>query len=167
MPRFLAAACWLCAVLLPVSAGALGLGEIDLKSALNEPFVADIPLQLDDPADLNSVNVYLASVATFERYGVSRAAYLSDFRFFLSTDDSGNGIVQVRSVRAVSEPFVTLLLEVEWLRPHAQDQQGRRPRPLGRRAKRHDRLWQLSARPGHRLFDETRRNAERPPAVAL
>ncbi len=114
MPRFLAAACWLCAVLLPVSAGALGLGEIDLKSALNEPFVADIPLQLDDPADLNSVNVYLASVATFERYGVSRAAYLSDFRFFLSTDDSGNGIVQVRSVRAVSEPFVTLLLEVEW-----------------------------------------------------
>ncbi|MCZ6517572.1 MAG: hypothetical protein O6763_08795 [Gammaproteobacteria bacterium] len=114
MPRFLAAACWLCAVLLPVSAGALGLGEIDLKSALNEPFVADIPLQLDDPADLNSVNVYLASVATFERYGVIRAAYLSDFRFFLSTDDSGNGIVQVRSVRAVSEPFVTLLLEVEW-----------------------------------------------------
>ena len=67
MPRFLAAACWLFAVLLPISAGALGLGEIDLKSGLNEPFVADIPLQLDDPADLDSVNVYLASVATFGR----------------------------------------------------------------------------------------------------
>ena len=114
MPRFLAAACWLFAVLLPISAGALGLGEIDLKSRLNEPFVADIPLQLDDPADLNSVNVYLASVATFERYGLTRPAYLSDFRFFLSSDDSENGTVQVRSVRPVSEPFVTLLLEVEW-----------------------------------------------------
>ena len=114
MPRFLAAACWLFAVLLPISAGALGLGEIDLKSGLNEPFVADIPLQLDDPADLDSVNVYLASVATFGRYGLSRPAYLSDFRFFLSSDDSGNGTVQVRSVRPVSEPFVTLLLEVEW-----------------------------------------------------
>ena len=114
MPRFLAAAGWLFAVLLPISAGALGLGEIDLKSRLNEPFVADIPLKLDDPADLDSVNVYLASVATFERYGLSRPAYLSDFRFFLSSDDSENGTVQVRSVRPVSEPFVTLLLEVEW-----------------------------------------------------
>ena len=114
MPRFLAVACWLSAILLPASTGALGLGEIELKSALNEPFVADIPLQLDDPAELNSVSVFLAPVGTFQRYGISFPAFLSDFQFSLSTDDSGNGTVQVRSVRPVAEPFITLLLEVEW-----------------------------------------------------
>ncbi len=114
MPRFLAVTCWLFAILLPASAVALGLGEIKLKSALNEPFVADIPMQLDDSTELHSVSISLATEATFERYGISFPAFLSDFRFFLSSDDSGYGTVQVRSVQPVAEPFITLLLEAEW-----------------------------------------------------
>ena len=114
MPRFLAVTCWLSVILLPASAVALGLGEIELKSSLNEPFVADIPMQLDDSTELNSVSISLATEATFERYGISFPAFLSDFRFFLSSDDSGYGTVQVRSVQAVAEPFITLLLEAEW-----------------------------------------------------
>ena len=114
MPRFLAVTCWLFAILLPASAVALGLGEIKLKSALNEPFVADIPMQLDDSTELHTVSISLATEATFERYGISFLAFLSDFRFFLSSDDSGYGTVQVRSVQPVAEPFITLLLEAEW-----------------------------------------------------
>ena len=113
MPRVVLCVWSLLAGLLPASVLALGLGEIDPKSALNEPFVADIPVVLSAGDDISQLQVSLASRETFERYGLSRPAFLSDFEFRIIADPV-RPVVRVESPQPVIEPFVTLLLEVDW-----------------------------------------------------
>src|SRR5690606_7476965 len=52
----------------PVGAWALGLGDIELQSALNQPLRAEIELLSVTPEDLDGLRVGLASRATFERF---------------------------------------------------------------------------------------------------
>ena len=73
------AACWILFVLVPVTASALGLGNISLDSALNEPFSAGIPLQSIGSTDLTLLSVSLASGDTFERYDLDKPAFLNGF----------------------------------------------------------------------------------------
>ena len=69
------------AALLPAWAHALGLGEIDLQSGLNQPFAAEIEVTAESADELAAVDVRLASADAFERYGLDRPAFLSAFRF--------------------------------------------------------------------------------------
>ena len=50
---------------------ALGLGEIDMQSALNQPMDAVIELTAAGSTDLSKVNVTLASQAAHQRVGLS------------------------------------------------------------------------------------------------
>ena len=60
---------------------ALGLGDIRLSSALNQPFDAEIELIAATQEDLGALRATLASSDTFTRYGLDRPSYLSDFTF--------------------------------------------------------------------------------------
>lgn len=113
MPRVRLAAVPLLAGLLPLTAGALGLGEITLRSALNQPFRGEIPVTAASAEELAQLNVQLAPAATFERFGLDRPGFLQDLRFSVERE-GGRALVLVTSVRPVSEPFVSLLLEVSW-----------------------------------------------------
>ncbi len=113
MPRFLAAVCLLLVGVLPCSVVALGLGEIDLKSALNQPFRADIPVSSESANDLSGLEVELASSSTFSEFGLDRAGFLTNFRFEVVSQGSG-AVIRVTSPDPVVEPFVTLLLEIRW-----------------------------------------------------
>ena len=55
---------------------AIGLGDIRLDSALNEPLRAEIELLSATPEELASLSVTLASAETFARYGIDRPYYL-------------------------------------------------------------------------------------------
>lgn len=98
-------------------APALGLGEITLHSALNQPLEADI--QLLQVGDLNAgeIKVKLASVDVFNRSGVERFIFLNDLRFtpLLS---GGRNIIRVTSNQAVREPYLNFIVEVS--RPNGQ-----------------------------------------------
>ena len=109
MPRVPLAAVWLLAGLIPLSVGALGLGEISLKSALNQVLVAEIPVTADASDDLSQLDVRLASPETFQRFGLDRPQFLSTLNFTVE----GSRIL-VTSSLPVSEPFVSLLLEINW-----------------------------------------------------
>ncbi|WP_417662516.1 FimV/HubP family polar landmark protein [Pseudomonas sp.] len=98
-------------------APALGLGEITLRSALNQPLEADIQLlQVGDLGE-NEIKVKLASADIFNRSGVERFAFLNDLRF---TPLLGNGrnIVRVTSNQAVREPYLNFIVEIS--RPNGQ-----------------------------------------------
>jgi len=95
---------------------ALGLGEIHLKSALNQPFDADIDLVSAADEDLSALRASLASNDTFARYGLDKPAYLSDFTFRVVRGPDGRDVLKVTSPRPVTEPFVTLLVEANWPR---------------------------------------------------
>jgi pilus assembly protein FimV len=104
------------ALLSPVTLYALGLGEIRLTSALNQPFDAEIELISPTAEELTSLRVQLASSDLFSRYGIDRPAYLSSFNFSVSRTRDGRAMVRVTSARSVTEPFVTLLVEASWAR---------------------------------------------------
>ena len=100
------AACWILFVLVPVTASALGLGNISLDSALNEPFSAEIPLQSVGSTDLTLLSVSLASGDTFERYDLDKPAFLNGFEFIVAKDTNGQPVIRVSSREAVAEPEV-------------------------------------------------------------
>ncbi|HZF15804.1 MAG TPA: FimV/HubP family polar landmark protein [Steroidobacteraceae bacterium] len=105
-------------LLSPVSAFALGLGEIHVNSALNEPLNAEIELVSATPDELSSVSAALASRDTFTRYGLDRPIFLSGLMFRVQRAADGRAVLLVRSNEAISEPFVTFLVEVNWARGH-------------------------------------------------
>ncbi len=104
------------ALLSPMTLYALGLGEIRLNSALNQPFDAEIELLSPTPEELGSLKVTLASNDVFSRYGIDRPAYLSNFDFAVSRGRDGKATIRVTSNRSVTEPYVTLLVEASWAR---------------------------------------------------
>lgn len=115
MRRSLAAVFWsLVLGLTAVQVAALGVGDIALDSALNEPFRAEIPFESYGEGDFDGLSVSLASKDTFERYGLDLPAYLKDFDFAVADNATGEPVIRVTSRQAVSEPFVTMLLDIKW-----------------------------------------------------
>jgi pilus assembly protein FimV len=114
MRLYTAAASLIGLFLVPFTVSALGLGDISLSSALNEPFSAEIPVESAQQADLDSLTVELASADTFDRYGLDRPAFLGDIRFEVIETANGQAALSLSSDAPVAEPFVTILLDVRW-----------------------------------------------------
>ena len=104
------------ALMSPTALYALGLGDIRLKSALNQPFDAEIQLVDATDEDLSTLRASIASGDTFTRYGLDRPAFLSDFTFEVTRGASGRDVLRVTSARPVTEPFVTFLIDATWPR---------------------------------------------------
>src|SRR5579862_9150496 len=98
------------------SSFALGLGEIHLKSALNEPMNAEIDLIAASPEELSALRAALAPREAFSRYGIDRPPFLSTLSFKVAMSKDGRDVLSVRSTDAIPEPFVTFLVEVNWAR---------------------------------------------------
>src|SRR6202044_955104 len=117
MPRLMLLACLLSpSYLWPSSAWALGLGEIHLISALNEPMNAEIDLVAATPDELTALRATLADKDAFSRYGIDRPPFLSTLTFKVGKGKDGRDALLVRFSDAIPEPFVTFLVEVNWAR---------------------------------------------------
>ncbi|MGZ9737988.1 FimV/HubP family polar landmark protein [Pseudomonas sp. GNP012] len=95
-------------------AHALGLGELTLKSTLNQPLLAEI--ELLDVKDLTAAELVpsLASLEDFAKAGVDRQAFLNDLTFTPVLNASGKSILRVTSSKPLSEPMVKFLVQVMW-----------------------------------------------------
>ena len=96
------------------SSWALGLGDIELDSALNEKLDAQIELFDAEGLQPTEVIVSLASADDFERIGVERFFFLTDLRFEVAFGPEGVRHVQVTSTQPVTEPYLNFLVEVLW-----------------------------------------------------
>lgn len=104
-------------MLLAGEAWALGLGEIKLQSALNEPLRAEIVLLSATPEELSNLTISMASAETFQRYGLDRPVYLQSIAFQVRESGRSDGnVIEVRSATPITEPFVTFLVEASWAR---------------------------------------------------
>src|SRR5271170_681289 len=112
VPRLMLMAC----LLSPSVSWALGLGEIHLNSALNEPMNAEIDLVAATPDELTALRASLADKDVFSRYGIDRPPFLSTLTFKVGKGKDGRDALLVRSTDAIPEPFVTFLVEVNWAR---------------------------------------------------
>ncbi|MGE0114064.1 MAG: FimV/HubP family polar landmark protein [Steroidobacteraceae bacterium] len=102
------------ALLSPATLYALGLGEIRLNSALNQPFDAEIEVVSASTDELDSLKVTLASEDMFRRYGLDRPSFLTNFSVRVESANAGRPVIKLRSPNAVTEPFLNLLVEVSW-----------------------------------------------------
>ncbi len=100
------------------AAMALGLGDIHLHSSLNAPLDADIDLIGATPEDLASLRAQVASRETFQKNGLEWPAYLATVTLKPMHTSDGRDIIKVHSGAAITEPFATLLVEINWARGH-------------------------------------------------
>ncbi|NKB97744.1 MAG: hypothetical protein GKR90_04475 [Pseudomonadales bacterium] len=97
----------------PQVAWSLGLGEIEVDSALNEKFAASITLSEARDLQESEIVVSLASREDFERVGVERFHFLTSLDFEI--DVSGpDPIVRLSSTQPISEPYLNFIVEVLW-----------------------------------------------------
>jgi pilus assembly protein FimV len=102
------------ALSLPGAAHALGLGEIHVNSALNEPLAADIDIIGATAEELSSLTASVANRETFLRFGAERPAFLASATFQVSHDVKGKPVLVIRSTDSFTEPVVNLLVDLRW-----------------------------------------------------
>ncbi len=93
---------------------ALGLGELTLHSALDEPFKAEIELVNVGDADENQIFVGLASKEDFDRAGVAWEFHLVDLKFKTDLSDVDHPIIKVTSKESIKEPYLDFVAQLEW-----------------------------------------------------
>ncbi len=93
---------------------ALGLGEIKLKSGLNQPLDAEI-LLLSLRGESNEQLIgTIGSNADFSRTGIDRLYFLTKIKFETITKANGQQVLHLTTKEAVREPFLNFLVNLEW-----------------------------------------------------
>ncbi|UHQ21127.1 ferrous iron transporter B [Lysobacter sp. KIS68-7] len=96
-------------------AAALGLGQIQVKSKVDQPLLAEIPIISSDPSELEQLQARLASPDTFRRIGLEPpTGAAADLDFSVALDERGRPVIRVTSSAPVDQPLVTFLVEVDW-----------------------------------------------------
>ena len=93
---------------------ALGLGDLSVKSSLNQPLEAEISLL--EVRELTSIEIksQLASPEEFSKAGVDRQFFLTGLKFTPVVDASGRSVIRVTSSKPIKEPYLNFLVEVLW-----------------------------------------------------
>ncbi|HUH37383.1 MAG TPA: FimV/HubP family polar landmark protein, partial [Spongiibacteraceae bacterium] len=93
---------------------AMGLGELSLNSALNQPFKAEIRLLKVEDLDPSQIIVRLAPTDDFKRAGIERDFFLTELRFNVELDGRGGGVIKITTREPVIEPYLDFLIEARW-----------------------------------------------------
>jgi pilus assembly protein FimV len=101
--------------LLPATAYALGFGDIRLNSALNAPLNAEIDISAS-AEELATLSAGLASRDTFSRNGLDYPAFFATATVAIEKAADGRSLLRVRTPDPVTEPFLTMLIEVSHAR---------------------------------------------------
>ncbi|MHB8825330.1 MAG: type IV pilus assembly protein FimV, partial [Thiobacillus sp.] len=101
-------------IAMPLMAHAAGLGKLSVTSALGQPLAAEIELFAADKAELDSLSASLASDQAFRDARVEFAPVLSSLRFAVAKKPNGKTVLKVSSSRPVNDPFIDMLVELNW-----------------------------------------------------
>ncbi len=111
--RKLATAAAVSLILASSGAHALGLGDIEMRSALNQPMNAQIRLTSVQPGEADGMIVTLAAPDAFNRAGIERSQALKNLKFAVDYEGP-SPVIRISSSTPVVEPFLNFLLEVQW-----------------------------------------------------
>lgn len=92
---------------------ALELGQIQVKSALGQPLVAEIPVTPEGAADLRNLSAKLASEEDFLRAGITDGRPRVPLSFSVVNGAGGHKFIRITSTQAINDPFLDLLVEVD------------------------------------------------------
>lgn len=98
----------------PLDALALGVGRLNVQSALGEGMRAEIDLTSLSAEEAATLAVRIASPEAYRAAGVDYNAVLAGTQATLGRRADGRPYLRVSSDRAVQEPFIEVILELTW-----------------------------------------------------
>ena len=96
----------------PIGAQAVGLGRLNVQSALGEGMRAEIDITSLSAEEAGTLQVRLASPEAYRAAGVDYNAVLSGAQASIARRADGRPYVRVTSDRAVQEPFIEVIVEL-------------------------------------------------------
>lgn len=93
---------------------ATGLGNLTLNSYLGQPFKAEIDIVSVNTEDIPSLTAKLASRETFQQSNVDYVPFLFTFQISVENREDGQPYVKITSPQRVVEPFLSMLIELNW-----------------------------------------------------
>jgi pilus assembly protein FimV len=102
------ASCWI------TPAQALTMGGIRVSSALGEPLKAEIELSQISEDDLSNLTAAVANPDAYKTAGMEYSAALSSVVISVQKLSEGKALLSLRSDRAVNDPFMDMIVEVNW-----------------------------------------------------
>lgn len=113
--RRVAAAAAVCAALAGgAEAWALALGRVAVQSQLGEPLRAEIDLPALTDAEAATLQLELAGPERYRSASLEYAPWLREVTLRLARRPDGRAVIEVRSERVVTEPFVDLVVVARW-----------------------------------------------------
>ena len=100
--------------LLSSLATAAGLGKINVMSALGQPLLAEIDLVSVSAEEMPSLAARLASQDAYREANVEYPNGLGNFRFVVEKRANGQPYLKVMTNQPINEPFLDLLIELNW-----------------------------------------------------
>ena len=100
------------------TAHAAGLGNFTLNSYLGQPFRAEIDIVSINKVDISTLSAKLASRKTFQHLSVDYAPFLSEFEISIENRINGQPYVKITSPQQIVEPFLSILVELNWSSGH-------------------------------------------------
>ena len=97
-----------------LNAQALGLGRLTVQSALGEPLRAEIDVTSLTPEEAGTLTLRVAPPDAYRAAGVDYNPVLPGTQVQLLKRQDGRSYLRVTSDRAVVEPFVDVILEMNW-----------------------------------------------------
>jgi pilus assembly protein FimV len=95
-------------------ANAAGLGRLTVQSGLGQPLRAEVEVTALGKDESSSLTARLAPVEAFKQAGLEFNSALTTLRFAIDRRPDGRAIVRITSSQPVNEPFVDLLVELNW-----------------------------------------------------
>jgi pilus assembly protein FimV len=97
-----------------LDAHALGLGRLNVQSALGEVLRAEIDILTLTPEEASTLAVRVAPPDAYRAAGVEYSSVLSGTQAVLARRADGRPYLRVQSDRVVQEPFLDVILELTW-----------------------------------------------------
>jgi len=95
-------------------AGAAGLGKLTVHSTLGQPLRAEIELLSVNKDELADITAKLASPDAFKQARIDRVEAMGALRFTVDQRASGQPVIRITSTSGISDPFLDLLIELNW-----------------------------------------------------
>ena len=113
-PRFKTCVLAVTMAALPWFANAAGLGRLNVLSGLGQPFRGEIDLVSVQPGESDSLVVSLAPPEAFSTAQITYPSSSLGLRFNIEKRGNGQYYVAVSSTQAIAEPYLDLLVELNW-----------------------------------------------------
>jgi pilus assembly protein FimV len=115
----------------PLSAGAVGLGRLNVLSGLGQPFRAEIDLVSVQPGEAEGLVARLAAPEAFAQAQVPYPSSTMGLRLVIDKRANGQQFVLVSSTQSISEPFLDLVIDLRWTNGKIQREYTALIDPLG------------------------------------